>query len=64
MNDFVRELFAYCYDFEYLRNDGKYTIYNMAAERAIRPMTVQRKNSLFFGSTQGALRSAIYNTFI
>ena len=36
----------------------------MAAERAIRPMTVQRKNSLCFVSTKGALRSANYNTFI
>ena len=57
LHKFWKQLFAY-------RNDGEYTIDNMAAERAIRPMTVQRKNSLFFGSTQGALRSAIYNTFI
>ena len=33
-------------------------------ERAIRPQTIQRKGSLFFGSVQGALRSAMYNTFI
>lgn len=57
LHKFWKQLFAY-------RNDGGYTIDNMAAERAIRPMTVQRKNSLFFGSTQVALRSAIYNTFI
>ena len=57
LRKFWKQLFAY-------RNDGEYTIDNMAAERAIRPMTVQRKNSLFFGSTKGALRSAIYNTFI
>ena len=57
LHKFWKQLFAY-------RNDGEYTIDNMAAERAIRPMTVQRKNSLFFGSTQGALRSVIYNTFI
>ena len=31
------------------RNDGEYSIDNMTAERAIRPITVQRKNSLFFG---------------
>ena len=36
----------------------------MAAGRAIRQMTIQRKNSLFFGSTKGVLRSTIYNTFI
>lgn len=57
LHKFWKQLFAY-------RNDGEYTIDNMAAERAIRPMTVQRKNSLFFGSTRGAIRSAIYNTFI
>jgi hypothetical protein len=57
LQKFWEQLFAY-------RKDGEYTIDNMAAERAIRPMTVQRKNSLFFGSTNGAHRSAIYNTFI
>ena len=57
LHKFWKQLFAY-------RNDGEYTIDNMAAERSIRPMTVQRKNSLFFGSTKGALRSAVYNTFI
>ena len=57
LHKFWKQLFAY-------RNDGEYTIDDMAAERAIRPMTVQRKNSLFFGSTQGALLLAIYNNFI
>ena len=47
-----------------IRNDGEYSIDNMAAERAIRPITVQRKNSLFFGSVKGIQNSAIYNTFI
>ena len=46
------------------RNDGEYSIDNMAAERTIRPITVQRKNSLFFGSMKGIQNSAIYNTFI
>ena len=53
LHKYWKQLFSY-------RNDGEYTIDNMAAERAIRPMTVQRKNSLFFGCTQGFLRSAIY----
>lgn len=57
LHKFWNQLFAY-------RKDGEYTIDNLAAERAIRPLTVQRKNSLFFCSTQGALRSAVYNTFI
>ena len=57
LHKFWNQLFAY-------RKDGEYTIDNLAAERAIRPLTVQRKNSLFFCSTKGALRSAVYNTFI
>ena len=52
-----KQLFAY-------RNRGEYTIDNTAAERAIRPITVQRKNSMFFRSVQGVQNSAIYNTFI
>ena len=57
LNKFWQQVFAY-------RNDGEYTIDNLAAERAIRPQTIQRKGSLFFGSVQGVLRSAMYNTFI
>lgn len=33
-------------------------------DMVIRPLTVQYKNCLFFGSTKGALNSAIYNTFM
>lgn len=40
LKNFWNQIFAY-------RNDGEYSIDNMAAERAIRPITVQRKNSLF-----------------
>ena len=57
LHKFWKQVFAY-------RNDGEYTIDNLAAERAIRPQTIQRKGSLFFGSVQGALRSAMYKTFI
>lgn len=57
LKNFWNQIFAY-------RNDGEYSIDNMAAERAIRPITVQRKNSLFFGSVKGIQNSAIYNTFI
>lgn len=57
LKNFWNQIFAY-------RNDGEYSIDNMAAERAIRPVTVQRKNSLFFGSVKGIQNSAIYNTFI
>lgn len=54
---FWDNIFAY-------RKDGNYTIDNLAAERAIRPITVQRKNNLFYCSTAGAKNAAIYNTFI
>lgn len=54
---FWEQLFRY-------REDGEYTIDNLAAERAIRPFTNQRKNSNFFCSVKGAVNSAIYNTFI
>ena len=61
---FFLEKIAALYRCEYQYRDNNRTSDNMAAKRAIRPMTVQRKNSLFFGSTKGAIRSAIYNTFI
>lgn len=57
LHKFWKQVFAY-------RNDGEYFIDNLAAERAIRPQTIQCKSSLFFGSVQAALRSAMYNTFI
>ena len=55
--NFWDRIFAY-------RNDGEYSIDNMAVERAIRPLTAQRKNGLFFCSTRGARNSGIYNSFI
>lgn len=57
LHTFWSRLFAY-------RNDGEYTIDNLVAERTIRNMTIQRKNSLFFCSDKGARNSAIFNTFI
>ena len=44
--------------------DGRYCIDNSLAERTLRPMTVERKNSLTFGSHAGAKVSVIYHTFI
>ena len=55
--NFWDQIFAY-------RHDGEYSIDNMAVERALRPLTVQRKNGLFFCSHKGARNSGIYNTFI
>lgn len=57
MHTFWDQLFRY-------RSDGNYTIDNSLAERCIRPMTVERKNSLFFCSKAGAKASAIFHTII
>ena len=46
------------------RNDGSLTIDNTSAERAIRPFTVKRKNSVFF-SSEDSIESALkYHTLI
>jgi putative transposase len=47
--------------FAYTEN-GRYSIDNNAAERCIRPLAGERKNSLFFGSHKMAKASAIYHT--
>lgn len=46
------------------RNDGHYTIDNMLAERAVRPFTVKRKNSLFFSSEDGIKSALKYHMLI
>jgi len=45
-------------------DDGRVEMDNNVVERAIRPVTVTRKNSLFAGSDDGARRWAIANTLI
>ena len=55
MNTFWTQLFAYL-------NDGSYSIDNSIAERFIRPLAGERKNSLFFGSDKMARVSAVYHT--
>lgn len=45
-------------------NDGHYTIDNMLAERAVRPFTVKRKNSLFFSSEDGIKSALKYHMLI
>lgn len=57
MNTFWTRLFAYL-------NDGSYLIDNSIAERFIRPLSGERKNSLFFGSDKMACISAVYHTII
>ena len=46
------------------RKDGRYTIDNLRAERAIRPFTVSRKNSLHYSSEEGVEMAMIYLTVI
>ena len=46
------------------RKDGRYTIDNLPAERAIRPFTVGRKNSLHYSSEEGVEMAMIYLTII
>ncbi len=57
LKNFWKQLFAY------LKN-GDYTIDNTLAERCIRPLAGERKNSLFFGSDKMAKVSAAYHTVI
>lgn len=57
LDKFREQLFAY-------RKDGRYDIDNSIAERAIRPLTIERKNSLAFGGHTGVETSAIYHTII
>lgn len=57
MNTFWTQLFAYL-------NDGFYSIDNSIAERFIRPLAGERKNSLFFGSDKMARVSAVYHTIL
>ena len=57
LNSFWSQLILYL-------KDGRYSIDNTLAERTLRPMTVERKNSLTFGSHDGAEVSVIYHTFI
>ena len=45
-------------------NDGSYSIDNSIAERFIRPLIDERKNSSFFGSDKMARVLAIYHTII
>ena len=43
------------------RDDGEYTIDNSLAERCIRSLANEKKNSLFFGSDKMARVSAAYH---
>ena len=45
-------------------DDGRLEMSNNAAERAIGPLTLGRKNYLFAGSDEGGRRAAIMSTLI
>ena len=50
-----KQLFAY-------RNDPRYNIDNSLTERCIRPLTCERKVSMFYGSHEGAETSLLSTT--
>ncbi|MBP3470749.1 MAG: transposase [Paraprevotella sp.] len=54
---FWQQIFAYT-------NNGRYSIDNNIAERNIRLLSSERKNSLFFGSHKMARASAVYHTVV
>lgn len=57
LDHFWNQIFLY-------RKDGNYTIDNSLAERCIRPLANERKNSLFFGSDRMARVSAAYHSVV
>ena len=57
LHKFWKEAFTYI-------KDGRYPISNNLAERAVRPFTTKRKNSLHFGSDEGAEIAAVYHSMI
>lgn len=57
MDQFWDNLFLYM-------KDGRYTIDNLTAERNLRPLTVERKNFMFFCSHKGAETSALYHAIL
>lgn len=46
------------------RNYGNYSIDNNIVERSIRPIFLQRKSSLMFGSTKGVEMSVVNHTIV
>lgn len=64
MEKAIRYLDTYCKQIMAYTTDGRYSIDNNIAERCIRPLAGERKNSLFFGSHKMARASAIYHTVI
>lgn len=57
LDSFWKQIMAY-------RNNGRYSIDNNIAERFMKPLANERKNSYFYGSDKMANVSAIYHTLI
>ncbi len=57
-------LFSFWKQLTAWRKDGRYDIDNTLAERYIRPLSGERKNSLFFGSQKMAVVSATFHTLL
>ncbi|MCM1141639.1 MAG: transposase [Muribaculum sp.] len=57
LDSFWAQIMAY-------RNDGRYSIDNNIAERFMKPLANERKNSMFYGSDRMAHTSTIYHTLI
>lgn len=57
LDSFWKQIMAY-------RKNGRYSIDNNIAERFIKPLVNERKNSLFYGSDRRADVSALYHTLI
>lgn len=57
LDSFWKQIMAY-------RNNGRYSIDNNIAERFMKPLANERKNSYFYGSDKMANVSAVYHTLI
>lgn len=64
MEKALNYMFSYWKQLTAWRKDGRYDIDNTLAERYIRPMSGERKNSLFFGSQKMAVVSATFHTLM
>lgn len=64
MDKALNYLFTYWKQLTAWRKDGRYDIDNTLAERYIRPLSGERKNSLFFGSQKMAIVSATFHTLL
>lgn len=64
MDKALNYMFTYWKQLTAWRKDGRYDIDNTLAERYIRPLSGERKNSLFFGSQKMAVVSATFHTLL